>query len=102
MRPKGLKLDAELFEPSSPEKPDQSPNIAQFVDVRGELQLFGEAVLHREGMQYTDGPRIQYSIDDFEKSDSIGEGQFGVVTKVIHKPTQQRMGILSSLESSKN
>lgn len=63
-------------------------NHAKYVDVKtGSLNFAGKASLHSQGIDFSSGSTFRISIDDMEPMGELGRGNYGTVTKVLHKPT---------------
>jgi mitogen-activated protein kinase kinase len=53
----------------------------------------GKAVLHATGVDFTEGDSFRINFAELEVIEEIGRGQFGVVSKVFHKPTNVMMAM---------
>jgi mitogen-activated protein kinase kinase len=85
MRPKPImKLDALGGPANTP-----FANLSQFVDPSGKLNFDGKAVLHAQGVDFSNGNSYKINMDEFELLEELGKGQFGTVQKVFHKPTNE-------------
>ncbi|GME80070.1 unnamed protein product [Ambrosiozyma monospora] len=61
---------------------------AKYVDIKsGSLYFAGKASLHSKGVDFSNGSSFRISQDDLEFMEEIGRGNYGVVSKVLHKPT---------------
>lgn len=62
--------------------------FAKYVDIKsGSLNFAGKASVHSKGIDFSNGASFRISMDDLEIVDEIGRGNYGVVSKVLHKPT---------------
>jgi mitogen-activated protein kinase kinase len=80
--------------------------LVDMTDIRdtatGSLKFKG-AVLSSEGVNFGNGREFKATIDDFEKLEELGRGNYGTVWKVVHKLTKVQMAmkeIRLSLEES--
>lgn len=63
-------------------------NHAKYVDVKkGSLNFAGKASLHSKGIDFSSGSKFRISLDELEPMGELGRGNYGTVTKVLHKPT---------------
>lgn len=63
-------------------------NHAKYVDVKkGSLNFAGKASLHSKGIDFSSGSTFRISLDELEPMGELGRGNYGTVTKVLHKPT---------------
>lgn len=63
-------------------------NHAKYVDVKkGSLNFAGKASLHAKGIDFSSGSKFRISLDELEPMGELGRGNYGTVTKVLHKPT---------------
>lgn len=70
-------------------------NYSKYVDVKsGSLNFAGKASLHSKGVDFSSGSSFRISLDELEFIDEIGHGNYGTVSKVIHKPT----GVLMAMK----
>jgi mitogen-activated protein kinase kinase len=72
--------------------PSQASNsfapFAKFIDVKsGSLNFSGKASLHSKGVDFENGSSFRISMDDLDVLEELGHGNYGVVSKVLHKPT---------------
>ncbi|QPG77180.1 hypothetical protein FOA43_004586 [Brettanomyces nanus] len=62
--------------------------FAKYVDIKsGSLNFAGKASVHSKGVDFSNGSSFRISMDDLEVLDELGRGNYGVVSKVLHKPT---------------
>lgn len=70
-------------------------NYSKYVDVKsGSLNFAGKASLHSKGVDFSSGSSFRISLDELEFLEEIGHGNYGTVSKVIHKPT----GVLMAMK----
>ncbi|GMM44291.1 mitogen-activated protein kinase kinase [Pichia kluyveri] len=63
-------------------------SYAKYIDIKsGSLNFAGKASLHSKGIDFTNGSSFRISMDDLEILEELGHGNYGVVSKVLHKPT---------------
>ena len=72
---------------------------ADYVDAKsGSLKFTGKAVLHGKGVDFSSGSSFSISLDEIDKVDELGKGNYGTVYKVIHrKPRRVAMSNWSTL-----
>lgn len=59
---------------------------ASFVDAKnGTLKFTGKAVLHGKGVDFSSGSSFNISLDEIDKVEELGKGNYGTVYKVIHR-----------------
>lgn len=63
-------------------------NVNLTSDPTGNLNFAGKASIGTDGVQFSNGALYSIKLDDFTPLAVLGRGQFGVVQKVLHKPTQ--------------
>ncbi|VEU21931.1 DEKNAAC102894 [Brettanomyces naardenensis] len=62
--------------------------FARYVDIKsGSLNFAGKASVHSKGIDFSNGSSFRISMDDLEVLGELGRGNYGVVSKVLHKPT---------------
>lgn len=70
-------------------------NYSKYVDIKsGSLNFAGKASLHSEGVDFLSGSSFRISLDELEFIEEIGHGNYGTVTKVLHRPT----GVLMAMK----
>ncbi|KAJ8102911.1 kinase-like domain-containing protein [Lipomyces tetrasporus] len=63
-------------------------SYSQYIDVStGSLKFAGKASLDAHGVNFANGTSFQISLDELELLEELGRGNYGTVTKVLHKPT---------------
>lgn len=69
-------------------------NYSKYVDIKsGSLNFAGKASLHSKGVDFSSGSSFRISLDELEFLDEIGHGNYGTVSKVLHKPTGVTMAM---------
>ena len=68
-------------------------NFSSVVDVSGKLHFSGKASVDNEGITFQNGTSYKVKIEDFEQEGVLGRGQFGIVQKVVYKPTKVVMAL---------
>ncbi|KAK9240304.1 kinase-like domain-containing protein [Lipomyces kononenkoae] len=63
-------------------------SYSQYIDVAtGSLNFAGKASIDSHGVTFASGTSFKISLDELELLDELGRGNYGTVTKVLHKPT---------------
>ncbi|OWB62414.1 hypothetical protein B5S29_g3342 [[Candida] boidinii] len=69
-------------------------NFTKYIDVKsGSLNFAGKASLHSKGVDFSNGSSFRITLDDLEFQEELGRGNYGVVSKVLHKPTGIEMAM---------
>ncbi|RKP24304.1 kinase-like domain-containing protein, partial [Syncephalis pseudoplumigaleata] len=68
-------------------------NFSKFVDPSGKLNFEGKAVLHAQGVDFSSGRSYKINMDELLLMEDLGAGQYGVVKKVFHRPTNVVMAM---------
>ena len=63
------------------------------VDPSGRLNFQSKAVLHADGVDFTNGQSYKINKDEMELQEELGKGNYGSVQKVYHKPTKVVMAM---------
>lgn len=87
---------------NSPQQQDKEPqlqglfaNYSKYIDIKsGQLNFAGKASLHSKGIDFSSGSSFHISLDEFEYLEELGRGNYGSVSKVLHKPT----GVLMAMK----
>lgn len=81
-------------QPASHGAPSQMKQFEEFIDSeKGYLTFKGKAVITNKGVDFSDGSVFKISLDEVEKLDELGKGNYGTVYKVRHsKPRVPRFG----------
>ena len=61
-------------------------------DPSGSLNFAGKAVLSAEGVNFSSGVSYKINMNELILLEELGKGQYGVVQKVHHLPTNVTMG----------
>lgn len=70
-------------------------NYSKYVDIKeGLLNFAGKASLHSQGVDFSLGSSFRISLDQLEYVEELGRGNYGCVSKVLHKPT----GVLMAMK----
>ncbi|KAJ3552071.1 hypothetical protein NPX13_g11203 [Xylaria arbuscula] len=72
----------------------QMKQFEEYIDTeRGYLTFKGKAIITNKGVDFSDGSVFRISLDEVEKLDELGKGNYGTVYKVRHtKPRVPRFG----------
>lgn len=66
----------------------------KYIDIEsGSLNFAGKAVIHSKGIDFSNGMSFQISLDELEPLEELGKGNYGTVTRVVHKPTKVEMAM---------
>ncbi|CAN3352743.1 MAP kinase kinase Pbs2p [Diutina catenulata] len=69
-------------------------NYKKYIDIQsGELKFAGKASLHSKGVDFSSGHSFRISLDELEYIEELGRGNYGCVSKVLHKPTGVTMAM---------
>lgn len=79
--------------PKSPFGPSPFTNLSKFVDASGNLNFSGKAILHADGVDFSSGKSFKINIRELILLEELGRGQYGVVQKVFHTPTNATMAM---------
>ncbi|KHC35357.1 mitogen-activated protein kinase kinase [Candida albicans P76055] len=81
--------------PNEPQPQGLFANYSDYVDIKsGQLNFAGKASLHSKGIDFSSGSSFRVSLDEFEYLEELGRGNYGSVSKVLHKPT----GVLMAMK----
>lgn len=62
--------------------------FSRYVDKEtGSLQFAGKARLHGKGVEFSSGAKFSLSLDELQKLEELGKGNYGTVYKVIRRGT---------------
>lgn len=82
---------------------------SEFLDTKtGTLNFKNKAILHSSGVEFSSGHKFSISLDEVDRLDELGKGNYGTVYKVRHsrphmrKPGQGLRGIVSREEANGN
>ena len=62
-------------------------------DPSGTLNFNGKAILHAEGVNFSNGAKFSISMDQLKLDQELGKGNYGTVKKVLHVPTNVYMAM---------
>ncbi|KZV74413.1 MAP kinase [Peniophora sp. CONT] len=62
-------------------------------DPSGALNFNGKAVLHAQGVDFSNGASFSINMEQLELEDELGKGAYGTVQRVLHKPTKVAMAM---------
>ncbi|EHN01758.1 Pbs2p [Saccharomyces cerevisiae x Saccharomyces kudriavzevii VIN7] len=63
-------------------------NFSKYVDIKsGSLNFAGKLSLSSKGIDFSNGSSSRITLDELEFLDELGHGNYGNVSKVLHKPT---------------
>ncbi|OJT13241.1 Protein kinase wis1, partial [Trametes pubescens] len=68
-------------------------NFGKIVDPSGALNFNGKAVLHAQGVDFSNGASFAINMDQLQLDEELGKGNYGTVKKVLHKPTKVAMAM---------
>ncbi|KAJ7780498.1 kinase-like protein [Mycena maculata] len=68
-------------------------NFSKIVDLSGALNFNGKAVLHADGVDFSNGASFQINMGQLQLDEELGKGNYGTVKKVLHRPTNVHMAM---------
>ncbi|GAV48723.1 hypothetical protein ZYGR_0AK01360 [Zygosaccharomyces rouxii] len=69
-------------------------NFSKYVDIKsGSLNFAGKLSLFSEGIDFSNGYSSRISLDELNFQEELGHGNYGHVSKVLHKPTSITMAM---------
>ncbi|KAJ6625475.1 kinase-like domain-containing protein [Mycena sp. CBHHK59/15] len=68
-------------------------NFSKIVDLSGALNFSGKAVLHADGVDFSNGASFQINMTQLQLDEELGKGNYGTVKKVLHRPTNVYMAM---------
>ncbi|GAA5816968.1 hypothetical protein MFLAVUS_010503 [Mucor flavus] len=76
-------------------KQEQTPfaNFSKYVDPSGKLNFAGKAIIHADGVDFSNGNSFAIKMDDLILKEELGKGQYGTVQKVKHRVTNVTMAM---------
>ncbi|KAJ8662395.1 hypothetical protein O0I10_002089 [Lichtheimia ornata] len=75
-------------------KPDTPfANFSKYVDPSGKLNFAGKAIIHADGVDFSNGNSFAIKMADLELQEELGKGQYGTVQKVYHRVTNVVMAM---------
>lgn len=69
-------------------------------DPSGALNFNGKAVVHSSGVDFSNGPSFAINMDQLQLGEELGNGAYGTVKRVLHKPTNVAMAMKVGLSST--
>lgn len=94
--PAGSPISRDAQQPHSMSRggPSQFKQFDKYIDSeKGYLTFKGKAIITNKGVDFSDGTVFRISLDEVEKLDELGRGNYGTVYKVRHcKPRVPRFG----------
>ncbi|KAI9015665.1 kinase-like domain-containing protein [Phycomyces nitens] len=94
-RPGGNRPALNLSQLGLTPKPEQTPfaNFSKYVDPSGKLNFAGKAIIHADGVDFSNGSSFTIKMDDLKLQEELGKGQYGTVQKVSHQVTNVVMAM---------
>ncbi|CEP64491.1 mitogen-activated protein kinase kinase PBS2 LALA0_S11e05358g [Lachancea lanzarotensis] len=98
----GQQRDTEGTEPQQDTQQQQSrsgsnglfTNFSKYVDIKsGSLNFAGKLSLSSQGVDFSNGSSFRITLDELEFLGELGHGNYGNVSKVLHKPTNVIMAM---------
>ncbi|SCU99768.1 LAME_0G05358g1_1 [Lachancea meyersii CBS 8951] len=69
-------------------------NFSKYVDIKsGSLNFAGKLSLSSQGVDFSNGSSFRITLDELEFLGELGHGNYGNVSKVLHKPTNVIMAM---------
>jgi mitogen-activated protein kinase kinase len=68
-------------------------NFGKIVDPSGALNFSGKAILHSSGVDFSNGSSFAINMDQLQLGEELGNGAYGTVKRVIHRPTKATMAM---------
>ncbi|KAM3161637.1 Protein kinase domain-containing protein [Lachancea thermotolerans] len=69
-------------------------NFSKYVDIKsGSLNFAGKLSLSSQGVDFSNGSSFRITLDELEFLEELGHGNYGNVSKVLHKPTNVIMAM---------
>lgn len=62
-------------------------------DPSGKLNFSGKAIIHADGVDFSNGNSFAIKMDDLILQEELGKGQYGTVQKVKHRVTNVTMAM---------
>ncbi|KAF7731975.1 hypothetical protein EC973_007080 [Apophysomyces ossiformis] len=88
-RPRGPLPPMARSKPKLQLKLEETPfaNFSRFVDPSGKLNFEGKAIIHADGVDFSNGNSFSIKMTDLQLQEELGKGQYGTVQKVRHQIT---------------
>lgn len=87
---------------AAPAKQTDIQRYADFIDTqKGALTFKGKATVHGQGIDFASGKSFSISLDEVDRMDELGKGNYGTVYKVRHaRPKFRKQGLgLAGIQS---
>lgn len=68
-------------------------NFGKIVDPSGALNFSGKAILHSSGVDFSNGPSFAINMNQLQLGEELGNGAYGTVKRVLHRPTNVAMAM---------
>jgi len=68
-------------------------SFGKIVDPSGALNFRGKAVVHSSGVDFSNGPSFAINMAQLQLGEELGNGAYGTVKRVLHKPTNVVMAM---------
>ncbi|CAH7667216.1 kinase-like domain-containing protein [Phakopsora pachyrhizi] len=68
-------------------------NFSKIVDPSGRLNFGGKAIVHSNGVDFSNGSSFSINMEELTLMEELGKGNYGTVQKVYHKPTKVVMAM---------
>jgi mitogen-activated protein kinase kinase len=62
-------------------------------DPSGALNFNGKAIVHSSGVNFSNGASFLINMNQLELGEELGNGAYGTVKRVLHKPTNAVMAM---------
>ncbi|KAG1211502.1 hypothetical protein G6F35_010477 [Rhizopus arrhizus] len=87
----GLSLSQMGLQP----RQEQTPfaNFSKYVDPSGKLNFAGKAIIHADGVDFSNGSSFAIKMADLILEEELGRGQYGTVQKAKHRVTNVTMAM---------
>ncbi|AMD19122.1 HBR221Wp [Eremothecium sinecaudum] len=92
-------VDTEGTEPSKTNSGSNSNGglfamFSKYVDIKsGSLNFTGKLSLSSQGVDFSNGSSFRITLDELKFMEELGHGNYGTVSKVLHKPTNVMMAM---------
>lgn len=87
-------LPEPLAAPAGPRLQGLFANYSKYVDIKsGLLNFSGKALLRLDGVDFSLGRLFHISLDELQFVEELGRGNYGTVSKVVHRPTGVLMAV---------
>lgn len=72
---------------------DNNKLLRIYSDPSGKLNFAGKAIIHADGVNFSNGNSFAIKMDDLILQEELGKGQYGTVQKVKHRVTNVTMAM---------